>query len=302
MPDLTQHNPTGLSKVLLVGDSGAGKTGALACLANAGYNLYIFDYDNGLDVLHSFVEPEARSRVHFITLTDRLTTSPTGPIPLGVPSAITRAMRMLDHWCIKKEGEVIEDCGRAKDWGERDVLVKDSLTLMGIAALRRVIVAGADRNLADRIAHPWPADYGEAMNMLEGTLQLLFSDLIQCNVVVTAHIVKPFAKKKVEVVRADGSTAIQEIENDDAKGFPSALGRQLPPKVGRYFNSVLRVKTEGVGPTSSRLIHTVSDGEIELKTPAPHIVPPTLPIKDGLVQYFDLIRKAASGEVAATKQ
>ena len=51
MPALGQHQSSDIVKMLFIGPSGAGKTGALASLASAGYNLRILDMDNGLDVL-----------------------------------------------------------------------------------------------------------------------------------------------------------------------------------------------------------------------------------------------------------
>jgi len=68
MANISQHKSTSVTKLLLVGDSGSGKTSALASLANAGKKLRILDYDDGLDILSEYLTPEAVSRVSYITL------------------------------------------------------------------------------------------------------------------------------------------------------------------------------------------------------------------------------------------
>jgi len=60
MPKLGDHQSKSTTKMLFVGDSGAGKTGALASLAAAGYHLHIMDLDNGLDVLNNYYDPKLK--------------------------------------------------------------------------------------------------------------------------------------------------------------------------------------------------------------------------------------------------
>ncbi len=50
LPLLTSSLPSKPIKLALLGNSGDGKTGALASLANAGYRLAVFDFDGGLDI------------------------------------------------------------------------------------------------------------------------------------------------------------------------------------------------------------------------------------------------------------
>ena len=54
MANIKTHKSAEYTKLMLVGDSGSGKTTALASLANAGYNLRILDFDDGLSILQSF--------------------------------------------------------------------------------------------------------------------------------------------------------------------------------------------------------------------------------------------------------
>ena len=70
MPPLSKHQSGCATKMLLLGDSGAGKTGALASLAQAGYNLRILDLDSGVDVLRNLLGDNAAANVESVTLTD----------------------------------------------------------------------------------------------------------------------------------------------------------------------------------------------------------------------------------------
>ena len=68
MANIKNHKSSDYTKLLLVGDSGSGKTSSLAALANAGYNLRILDYDDGLSILPEFLNKDAVKRVSYVTL------------------------------------------------------------------------------------------------------------------------------------------------------------------------------------------------------------------------------------------
>ena len=56
MPNFKDHPRDQRVKALVCGEPGTGKTGALASLLNADYTVAILDFDNGLDILNSYVE------------------------------------------------------------------------------------------------------------------------------------------------------------------------------------------------------------------------------------------------------
>src|SRR6185312_12516236 len=74
MPTLADHPSSSVIKLLNIGESKTGKTGALASLVKAGYTLHILDYDNGLDILQTALRGDnaALARVHFATLRDTI--------------------------------------------------------------------------------------------------------------------------------------------------------------------------------------------------------------------------------------
>lgn len=265
MPRATEHQSRRTTKLLNMGDSGSGKTGALACLAKAGQRLIICDFDNGVDILVGILrnDPKALEHIYYETFTDQLMLAQQNVIvSKGKPTAFSRALRALDKWKFEDY-----DLGSVYDWGPDTTVVIDSLGFASDAALRLV----RQENLHQFDKFVSQPDYGQAMTMIEGMLQLLYSDSVKCNVIVNTHIIY--------------------TEEGQRKGLPRALGSKLPPKVGGYFNTIIRTKTEGVGKSLKRVIKTASDIETELKLPVPpNSVPDTLPIEDGLLTIFNALK------------
>jgi len=291
MASFSDHHAADIAKILLVGDSGSGKTGTIAALLNENVveRVFIQDWDNGLDILHGYLDPDKRDRIIFETLTDKMKPISNGPpIPMIAKNdpnaAYARGMRLLDNWV--SDGK---SYGSIMSWEANTLFVCDSLTMMGVACLHYVKAANEALLESD-----W-GFYGPAMEMQEKTLELLFSNSVKCNVLMTAHIAHIAPKKQIEVTNSRGEVKIQSVDAGDAKAYPSALGNKLPPKVGRYFNAVLRCRTRG----QLHVIETTSDEEIELKNPSPLIIPREIQLnggKGGLATYFTLARKAARGE------
>lgn len=260
MPKLSAHISASTTKMLLIGDSGAGKTGSLVSLAKAGYNLRILDLDNGLDIVANLLRADtvAADRVEFETLTDKMR-------PVGnklIPAKATvweRAIKMLESWKTSDGREL----GPVTSWGSKDVLVIDGLTMIAQAAMDFVLSMNA--RLGQK---PHQSDWFDAQLMLEGLLRMLYDENVKCNVIVISHI-----------------TYIGE-DNGPQHGYPSSLGKALSPKIGRYFNSALMVKSTGAGANFKRQIHTNTVGLVELKNSNPLRVKPSYPIETGLADYF----------------
>lgn len=264
MPSLSQHQSSTTTKLLYLGDSGTGKTGSLASLAKAGYNLRILDFDNGLDILAHLLsdDPDAMSRVRFKTCTDKMKQIGNAIVPDGIPQAFSNAMKALNGW--KDEDE---DLGPISKWGEKDVLVVDSMTFFGNAVMRHVLHINGKSG-----QQPSQPNWGEAMRINEDFMAMLYDSSIKCNVIVISHIVQ------------------LGDENVGLQGFPTALGTKLPPKIPRYFNTMVCAETRGVGTGQKRLIRTRSKMGLELKVANPKI-PETLPLETGLATIFDMMRK-----------
>jgi hypothetical protein len=267
MTALTDHQSTQVTKLLLIGDSGSGKTGALASLAEAGFNLRILDFDNGLDVLSNILRTRpagALERVEFETLTDPMRNVSGRLVPRSA-TVWQRTAKLLDNWSIANGAS--RDLGPVTTWGPQDVLVIDSLTMLSNAAMNLVLSMNARLG-----QQPHQSDWYVGQQMIEGLLQMLYDEGVGCNVIVISHI-----------------TYIGD-DNGPVHGYPNTLGKALPPKVGRYFNSILQARTTGMGTTAKRQILTNTQGFVELKNTAPTRVPATLPLETGLADYFKAVR------------
>lgn len=261
MPLLSQHQSNDFTKMLLEGDSGSGKTGALTSLVKAGYLLRILDMDNGLETLKQFVLrecPEKAQGIEYVTLRDKYKSSSQGPIIDGVPKAFVEALKLLDKW---KYADT--DLGAPGGWGPDAVLVIDSLTFLSDAAF--AWAQGLNPSAKD--PRQW---YGAAQDAIEKVLALLTSPGFETNVIVISHV--------------------RYVDNPDGsrKGYPTAVGSALSPVIPRYFNSVALCQTKGGG---KRTIQTAATAMIDLKNPKPFEMEKELPIETGLADFFTTLRQ-----------
>lgn len=278
MPPLKDHQSTSTTKLLLIGDSGGGKTGSLASLADAGYNLRILDTDNGLDVLRNLLDDpkspykkDSIDRVEFRTLTDKMKSSGGRTVPVQA-KVWQESMKMLDHWKYDyslPDGTIKTiDLGPVNSWTEKEILVIDSLSSLSKSALKFIL------SLNGRLGQkPFQSDWWDAQTLvLEGLLERLFDESLKCNVIVLCHV------------------AFIGEEGGPLRGYPNTIGKALSPKVGQYFNTALLAKSVGQGSTIKRKILTNTSGVIDLKNTAPLKVAQEYDIGDGLAKYFAAVR------------
>lgn len=118
MPSFSQYPELKLVKTMIAAESGSGKTGLLASLANSPRikRLAIIDLDRGLQILDAYTRPEAKAKIHFVSLDpfDRM--------------AADVMVRMAAHWKTPDE-----DLGPTAKWGPEDVFVIDTGTAAGQA-------------------------------------------------------------------------------------------------------------------------------------------------------------------------
>lgn len=262
MPTLESKRKNDPLKVLVLGDTGVGKTGALASLLLAGYELFILDFDEGTDVLQDALKGKS-VKCHIETLQDSYTQ--VGNF-LGVttPKAFPTAIRLLGTagWT---DSETKENFGKVSTWDNTRIVVIDSLTFMGKAALNWTV---ANNGRSHQKA--WQSDWGEAMSSLEKTLAILYSSDVKCHVIVLTHV----------KYQEDESGAL-------VKGFPTALGKALPPEIGRYFNFMLHAKISGSGANLKRELFTTPSGIVSAKCPILK-APASLPLDSGLATIFKM--------------
>jgi len=241
----------------------SGKTGSLTSLVKAGYRLRILDLDNKLDVLKYFVQhicPEKAGSVEYRTIRDKYKSTPGGPMIDGKPKAWIDAVKMCDRW---KYDDV--DLGPPSEWDTDCILVIDSLSRLCDAAYdfhESIMPVGKKGEYDGR------AVYGNAQDAVEKFLDMLTSDAMAVNVIVTAHI------------------TFQEQPDGTTKGFPQGVGQKLSPKIAQRFPSAVLFETKH----DKRQIRTTSTPLIDLANPAPFAMAPTLPIETGLADFFATLR------------
>jgi hypothetical protein len=256
MPSLTAHQSNKITKLLLVGNSGSGKTGALVSLVKAGYKLRVLDFDNGLDSLAALVKstcPDKLANIEYVTLRDKFKASPMGPVVDGIPTAFVDGLKLLDKW---------EDGSTPGKLGDQYVVVIDSLTFLSESAFNWATAMNPGAKDKRQI-------YGAAMDAIENAISLLTSVNFGTNVVMISHI------KFID--QPDGTT----------KGYPTAIGNALSPKIPAYFNHVALCEVVG----QKRQLRIQSSGLVDLKSTVAFKLAPTLPIETALADFFAEVRK-----------
>lgn len=127
-------------RAFVLGRPKSGKTGSLACLADAGFKLRVLDYDWNPEPLLQYASEAALANVDVVQLKDELWDSPDGLTPRGMPTAFTDGLRMMQKWAYKLPDGTEVDLGSSKDWGPDHVVVIDSATSFGTAAKNRAMI------------------------------------------------------------------------------------------------------------------------------------------------------------------
>lgn len=269
-------------RAMLVGYPGAGKTGALASLANAGYKIRFLDFDGNTEPLLRFTKDEFLKNIDIQLFEDKLRNGQSFIEPLGQPQAFKQALDAMDQWKYTDEDGTLVDLGKSKDWGCDTVVVLDSLTALGTAAFRRV-----QNRLNKTAINTTQQVWGIAMTEQEAFIEKMTSNTNKFHVIVLAHL-KMISPKDVAKDDSDTTKALKEraAELIPTRLFPSALGQALPPMIGGHFPTLLLVEPEyKPGNKVQRVIRTVPRPELDLKIPAPDL-PASLPIDTGLAEIF----------------
>ncbi len=201
-------------KGLILADSGMGKTGSLWSLADAGFKLKIYDADNNAGVLLDALKdnPKAIAQIEVCNFRDRLELNPQG-FTKGTPKAWTNFLGALNKW---------PDGGSPQEWGTDTVMVVDTLTSLGKAALLQAQHLESKMGRLPEIQHYHTA--GIQFNSLLGNL---VSDFVTCHVLVLTHV--------------------RYVENALGVNFglPKAIGEKLSEDIPIYFNTMLALKQTG---------------------------------------------------------
>ena len=282
MPKGTDFKSTQVTKLLFLGQSGSGKSGALASLLAAGYNVRVVDFDNGIETLVNILTDakspypkDSISRLDYFTLTDEYHELNGKPVCKSA-KAWAKMVSLLGNWT---DGDT--KYGKITTWTNKDVLVLDTLTRLSTAAMNFNLqlngLLGKPRTQNEARRDIWAAQ-----SLIESLLQMLYDSSVHCNVIVNSHITYIDDEGQGPAM-PDSEGRMTRLQH----GFPSSLGKALGPRIPTYFNTTLLAKVDATG---RRRIHTQSTDLVNLKTSAPFRMPPTFPLETGLADYFKLVQ------------
>lgn len=243
-------------RALYIGDSGAGKTGSLIALLQAGYNIRMLDLDNNSDSLVHLckhTDPKLLDKLDIIQVRDKFRASQmTGLEVEGQPKAWVNALKFLNKW---------DDGTTLADWDNKTIFVLDTLTSAGRAAFHWA----KGMNPSSKDPRQW---YAAAQDSLKTLLELLTSPDFKCHILVLSHI--------------------DLIERDDGsmKGYASSLGKALGPQIAKVFPTLIMAETRGSGKNVKRTIVTRPTNLVDLKNPVPFNMEETYPLETGMANIF----------------
>lgn len=265
-------------KLIVASDSGAGKTGALASLCEAGYNVRIADLDNNSGILRGLVTDKESPYVKRKAEVGKFLQSVVpiseerglvnGKLAIKKATAWLRLSTLLENW---EDGEL--KLGSITTWTPSDVLVIDTLTRAARAAMNMHLQMNGRLN-----QKPTLYDFGDAQGLIRSLLEILTAPEVNCNVIVNAHI--DYGENKSGVPTE----------------FPLTIGNALNPEVAIYFGSLLKIERQkrlvNNKQEEFRVIRTVPTSPLGVKNAAPFSVKPDYPLETGLADYFAAVRGA----------
>lgn len=271
-------------RMMVVGYPGSAKTGALASLANAGYKIRMLDFDGNTEPLILYTKPDMLKNIDIVTLEDKMRNGQKYIETSGIPTAFKTALDMMDRWKYKEPDGTEVDLGMSKDWGCDTILVLDSLTAMGEAAMRRVLTM-MNKTPYNMTQQAWQF----AMKEQEAFIEKLTSKENKFNVIVLSHL-KMIGPKDIQESDNDVNKELKEKIADilPTRLYPSALGRQLPQNIAQHFPTVVEAAKAFKGSTVAYQLMLAPRVDLDLKVPAPNL-PPKLDIGDGLLRIFEAI-------------
>ncbi len=217
-------------KVLLIGESGTGKTYALRTLIDAGIHPLCIFTENGFDVLGDvpadklswvYIPPTRESLEDLRKQVRSIGTMPfealTKQYDQGrfADSPLDKILSMMMGYKDERTGRLF---GNIAEWGTGTCFVIDSLSGLSKASWQNV--AGTRVALS-------PADYQLAQRQVENLINQLCMTF-RCHCVVTAH-----AEREIDPI--SGGTKI----------MASLPGKALAPVIGRYFTDVILTQRNG---------------------------------------------------------
>lgn len=242
-------------RILVCGEPAAGKTGALAMLANAGYRLFIHDFDSNARVIGAYLKPgHGDIYIHTYAVakvanTPLFTSGPKNATQEAVKELKTFT-KLLERW--QEDGF---DAGPSAALTAKDVIVIDSGTFLGdmlLLAAHEDPETKRDLRSLYNVAGKY---YGAILDFLTGPRN-------GATVVVLTHIMQTGEKD-------DNGKIIGK-----SRDIPVGVGEKFSKKMQTYFSDIWHLEVDRAG---NRIFKTAATSSASLRTSAPDKIKATEP-------------------------
>jgi hypothetical protein len=222
--------------LLLMGESGSGKTYSSRTWVDAGLETFVLAVDPGLESINDIPCEKGLHYVYFSPMTaswDSLTDSAAmlNMFPMGTIADQPKTKFHMDQYTGWKtlmghcKNFVCQRCGQSFgdicSWGPNRALVFDGLSGISQMAMQLIVGSKPVKSMPET---------GAAMELIYNFITKITSDK-RCHLMLISHVEKEFNEN-----------------TNEQKLMPSTLGRKLAPKLPKLFSDVIWAKR--VGPRS----------------------------------------------------
>jgi hypothetical protein len=211
--------------ILLLGDSGTGKTHALRTFLDVGITPFILFTEPGMEVLGDI--PEDKCHWHYCppgrqdwstmltsqTAINTLTMDQLAKMPDMSKAKYRQFLELLTQFQNFKCHRTGEEFGDVTEWNTDRALILDSMSGLNILAMDHVVGGKPVKSIQN---------WGVAMDGIEKLINKLTLDTY-CPFVLTAHLER----------ETDEITGGQQL-------MAATLGRRLAPRIPRFFSDVIQ--------------------------------------------------------------
>jgi len=212
-------------RILLFGVPGVGKTHAIGELAEAGYNVYYFDFENGKKTLFSLPN-EAQANIEYFRVPDTAHVPKAAKFMMAMAKLNGKIRFCETHGdinclvCKNKGGEYNEF--DMASLGSNDVVVFESLTKISLSVMNTLL---KESNREPDSKPTWD-DYGRQGLIVESILA--FFEQCNTNVVFTSHPMDVMKDEKYECTAPIAGTSARSAN------------------ISKFFDHVILLRMEGV--------------------------------------------------------
>ena len=304
MTSIFDENEFPTPKVLSVGESGVGKSGAEVALVCAGWKLRKIDTDAGISILRGLLtsphypygEICRRRGIDLATaidfqVVDTKIVFDTVQHKIGNRKVMVKISKPKDANAWAKVHDLLENwpgAGHLEEWDRDTVLSIDSGTSLG--ELAYWYSQYLSNRLGDWGGYDYQRDVGVAQDQVRRILRAITHKDVKCRVNFITHIRR--VDTQAGYARSPSEIARQNAENNtsvriDPRGYPSIIGVALSPQVGIRFNDMFVYKRDGGGLSTRRYISTLPVDNIDVKSST--WLQPEYPITSGLYEIFETL-------------